>query len=312
MPDIILQNYLRELLLQYKNSDKVEYLSRAKSLALTEFGPQNIIYNDGGKFRVSRMMLTGEVTPNKFFYNPKTGVIYKNQENASHHTDIITGESLDGVSKMIPGYCIQLQDMVAQESEKITCQEEERSRKFYQLKTYFSSDDTRAISMCELKTNNGTHLANIRYIPSCRLTYILESKMTTMQMALPLIQKQVIGLVQNVWQFICKNNNSIRKSQTVSSTSSYLQRQLQMLFIFSLLIRLLYQIKEPVRTFLYAFKQAIEDVFQIEGSEIGADVMGDEKVPNLLIYENAEGSLGALERLVLEPASYHAVVKRDL
>ena len=53
------------------------------------------------------MMLTGEVTPNKFFYNPKTGVIYKNQENASHHTDIITGESLDGVSKMIPGYCIQ-------------------------------------------------------------------------------------------------------------------------------------------------------------------------------------------------------------
>ena len=38
--------------------------------------------------------------------------------------------------------------------------------------------------------------------------------------------------------------------------------------------------------------------------------MGDEKVPNLLIYENAEGSLGALERLVLEPASYHAVVKR--
>lgn len=68
--------------------------------------------------------------------------------------------------------------------------------------------------------------------------------------------------------------------------------------------------KGAVRTFLYAFKQAIEDVFQIEGSEIGADVMGDEKVPNLLIYENAEGSLGVLERLVLEPASYHAVVKR--
>lgn len=90
-------------------------------------------------------------TPNKFFYNPKTGVIYKNQEKASHHTDIITGESLDDVLKLIPGYCIQSQDMVAQESEKITCQEEERSRKFYQLKTYFSSDDTRAMSKCELK-----------------------------------------------------------------------------------------------------------------------------------------------------------------
>lgn len=108
----------QRVLLQYKNSEKTEYLSRAKSLALTEFGPQNIIYNNGGKFRVSRMMLTGEPIPNKFFYNPKTGVVYKNRENAAHHTDIITGESLDGVSKMIPGYCIQLQDMVALESEK--------------------------------------------------------------------------------------------------------------------------------------------------------------------------------------------------
>lgn len=68
--------------------------------------------------------------------------------------------------------------------------------------------------------------------------------------------------------------------------------------------------KGAVRTFLYAFKQAIEDVFQIEGSEIGADVMGEEKIPNVLIYENAEGSLGVLSRLVAEPASYHAVVKR--
>lgn len=67
---------------------------------------------------------------------------------------------------------------------------------------------------------------------------------------------------------------------------------------------------EAVRTFLYAFKQAIEDVFQIESSEIGADVMGEGKVPNVFIYENAEGSLGVLDRLVKEPASYHAVVKR--
>ena len=67
---------------------------------------------------------------------------------------------------------------------------------------------------------------------------------------------------------------------------------------------------DAVRTFLYAFKQAIEDVFQIESSEIGADVMGEGKVPNVFIYENAEGSLGVLDRLVKEPASYHAVVKR--
>lgn len=297
-------------LLQYKNSDKIEYLSRAKSLALTEFGPQNIIYNDGGKFRISRMMLTGEVTPNKFFYNPKTGVIYKNQENASHHTDIITGESLDGISKMIPGYCIQLRDMVAQESEKITCQEEERSRKFYQLNTYFASDDTRAISMCELKTKNGTHLANIRYIPSCRLTYILESKNDRNANGFALdtktgdwISAERLAIYMQKQQQHPEEPNNIKYVKLFTETTAnaiYIQP----------LDALALADKGAVRTFLYAFKQAIEDVFQIEGREIGADVMGEEKVPNVLIYENAEGSLGVLGRLVAEPASYHAVVKR--
>ena len=31
-------------------------------------------------------------------------------------------------------------------------------------------------------------------------------------------------------------------------------------------------------------------MFQVEGSEIGADIMGENKVPNVLIYENADGS----------------------
>ena len=65
-----------------------------------------------------------------------------------------------------------------------------------------------------------------------------------------------------------------------------------------------------MRTFLYAFKQAIEDVFQIEGSEMGAEVMGEGRVPNILIYENAEGSLGVLNRFVSEPQSYRDVVNR--
>lgn len=297
-------------LLQYKNSDKVEYLSRAKSLALTEFGPQNIIYNNGGKFRISRMMLTGDVIPHRFFYNPKTGVIYKDQENAAHHTDIITGESLDGVSKMIPGYCIQSQDMIAQESEKITCQEEERSRKFYQLKTYFSSDDTQAMSMCELKTNNGTHLANIRYIPSCRLTYILESKNDNNANGFAFDTKTGDWIsTERMTRLMREQQQHPEKANHIKYVKLFTETTANAIYI-QPLEPLALKDKGAVCTFLYAFKQAIEDVFQIEGSEIGAEVMGEEKIPNVLIYENAEGSLGVLGRLVAETASYRAVVKR--
>lgn len=296
-------------LLQYK-SDKVECLSRPKRLALREFGPQNIIYNNGGKFRISRMQILSEVIPHKFFYNPKTGVVYKDEENTIHHTDIITGESLDGVAKLIPGMCIEAQDMVAVEAEKITCHEEERSRKFYKTKTYFASDDPRAISECELKSPHGEHLANIRYIPSCRLTYILESRNDDNANGFAFdtktgdwISNERLGRIQEEAD---KNPEEADRTKFVklftetTANAIYIQP----------LEALLLDRKEAVRTFLYAFKQAIEDVFQIEGSEMGAEVMGEGATTNILIYENAEGSLGVLSRLVHEPEAYRNVVKR--
>ena len=298
----------QRVMLQYK-SDAVEYLSRPKALALSEFGPQNIIYNNGSKFRVARMILTGELNPDRFFYNPKTGVIYKNQDFGTHHTDIITGEPLDGIARLIPGTCIEAQDMIAIESEKITCQEEERNRKFYKTSTYFSSDDPRSISECELQYN-GQHLANIRYIPSCRITYFLESRNDNNGNGFALDTKTG-DWISNERLTRIRDEQHLHEEEIERTkfVKLFTETTANAIYIQPMEALMLHE-TEAVRTFLYAFKQAIEDVFQIESSEIGADVMGEGKVPNVFIYENAEGSLGVLDRLVKEPASYHAVVKR--
>lgn len=295
-------------MLQYK-SDAVEFLSRPKSLALSEFGPQNIIYNNGGKFRISRMLLTQDPLSHKFFYNPRTGVVYKDQESSEHHTDIITGESLDGLAKLIPGTCIQAQDMIATEQEKITCQEEERNRKYYQTKTFFSSDDPRTIHEMELKSN-GQHLANIRYIPSCRITYILESRNDESSNGFAFDTKTGNWISYNDLSKIrAEQDQHPEEAERTKFVKLFTETTANAIYI-QPLQALLLQDKGAVRTFLYAFKQAIEDVFQVEGSEIGADVMGEGNVPNVFIYENAEGSLGVLDRLVKEPESYRDVVAR--
>lgn len=293
--------------LQYK-STKLEYLSRPKRLALSEFGPQNIIYNDGGKFRISRMEILSEIIPHRFIYNPKTGVVHKDEENATRHIDIITGESFNGA--LIPGMCIEAQDMIAIETEKITCQEEERSRKYYQTKTYFSSDDPRAISECELLTFHGQHLANIRYIPSCRLTYILESRNDNNGNGFAFdtktgewISNERLSRIQE------KTDNNSEEAERIKFVKLFTETTANAIYI-QPLTALLLKKQEAVRTFLYAFKQAIEDVFQIEGSEMGAEIMGEGATPNILIYENAEGSLGVLSRFVHEPEAYRDVVQR--
>ena len=53
-----------------------------------------------------------------------------------------------------------------------------------------------------------------------------------------------------------------------------------------------------VVTLSYALKRAIENIFQVEESEVGVWIMGKKSEPNILIYEAAEGSLGVLSQMV--------------
>ena len=206
--------------------------------------------------------------------------------------------------------CIEAQDMIAIETEKITCQEEERSRKYYQTKTYFSSDDPRTISECELLTFHGQHLANIRYIPSCRLTYILEARNDNNGNGFAFdtktgewISNERLSRIQE------KADNNPEEAERMKFVKLFTETTANAIYI-QPFTALLLKKQEAVRTFLYAFKQAIEDVFQIEGSEMGAEIMGEGATPNILIYENAEGSLGVLSRFVHEPEAYRDVVQR--
>lgn len=294
--------------LQYKN-DNVETLSRARSLAIREFGPQNIIYNNGSKFRVRRMMLTGDINSHIFIYNPHTGYVNKDEENASHHVDIITGEPMQGNTQRIGGTCLMAGDMIAYEEDKITCQEEERSRESYKTDTFFACDDPGSISESELKLGD-THLANIKYIPSCRITYILSSKNDAHGNGFPFdtltgewINQERVTRLQDLAQEHPEQADRLKFVKLfteVTANAIYIQPSEGLGLVD----------KDAVRTFLYAFKQSIEDVFQIEGSEIGGEIMGDEPRPNIFIYENAEGSLGVLSRIVEDPQSFRQVVAR--
>ena len=295
-------------MLQYKN-DNVEYLSRPRALALSEFSPQNTIYNNGSRFTVSRMIIESDLVEHRFFFNPKTGVIYKDSENSEHHTDIITGESLDGIARLVSGHCIEAKDMIATETDKITCREEERNRKYYKIRSFFSSDNSNSIQCSELLSGD-QHLANISYIPACRITYILESSNNDNGNGFALDNRTGDWVSRTRLDSIRRESEShpeevdrIKFYKLFTETTAnaiYLQP----------LEALLLEDKSAVRTFLYAFKQAIEEVFQVESSEIGAEVMGEKEIPNIFIYENAQGSLGVLSRIVNEPQTYRAVVNK--
>ena len=63
-----------------------------------------------------------------------------------------------------------------------------------------------------------------------------------------------------------------------------------------------------VITLQYAIKRAIEQLFQIESSELGVNLMGNDKHPNIFIYESAEGSLGVLSQIVEDSSIFNKII----
>ena len=70
--------------------------------------------------------------------------------------------------------------------------------------------------------------------------------------------------------------------------------------------------KEGVVTLLYALKRAIENVFQAESNEIGAEMMGGGDTPNIFLYEASEGSLGILSQFIEDKAVFRTVVEEAI
>lgn len=303
------------------HNDEVQLVTRPRTLALSEFGPKNIIYHNGMKFRINRMMTNSQFATAQFHFNPRTGMIFKvsegtatgikKNESAVPKNDILTGEDLTGTNvKVIPGACVQLCDMSAQETERITCQEEERFKAGFEIETYFSTDKPKEMSQCEIILDNA-HLATLHYMPSCKITYIMKPRTDTKD-------SFTINTLNGYWT----SDNEVAKAKKEAENKGvpfdndkyrnvkiYTEMVANALYL-QPMIALNLSGEGPVRTFMYAFKQAIEEVFQVESDEIGVDIMGDMKSPNLFIYENSEGSLGVLARLVKEYDMYHAVVKK--
>jgi len=280
-----------------------EYVSRPRMIALNEFGPRNIIYHDGAKYRVDRIILPeAETKLEKAKISPFSGYIMM-KDQFTFNVDPIVNRSLDqGIDKHIHTNLIELSETKAFELQRITCQEEERVRRGFDTRTFFSVDggfDT--IREAHVKVAEEL-LLHIHSIPAARLVHINFKWKSSPENGFALNLKN--GFWQNKGQEVEEGHqDEIRRVQLYTSNTSnalYLQP------ITSLGIA---GGKRGVITLMYALKRAIEIYFQVEANEIGAAIMGEMDTPNIFLYEASEGSLGVLSQVVESPVVYQGVMQ---
>jgi len=285
------------------NEGSGEFVSRPRIIALNEFGPRNVVYHDGSKYRVDRIVLSEvEAKLEKVKISPYTGyILMKDQYN--YNVDPLVGMELSqDMDKFTFPDLVNMTETKAYELQRITCQEEERTRRGYDIKTYFAVEGGfESITEAIVKLVD-EKLLHIHAIPSARLVIINFKWKSSPE------NGYALNLKNGYWQ-TKKQENEEGNNDDIRRIKLYTTLTANALFIQPVEALAMQGGKDGVITLLYALKRAIENYFQIESNEIGATIMGEGDIPNLLIYEASEGSLGVLSQIVDNPRVYKAVMQ---
>ena len=280
-----------------------EFISRPRSIALREFGPLNIIYHNGRKYRVTQLVSQDvESALTEARISKKAGY-FLTPDQKDLEICPFTGLNLgDNANKEHLHHLLEMTETRAEEVDRISCEEEERVSRGFEIKTYFSVDGghLERIKKAIVRSSENI-LLNLRFVPAARLVHVNYQWRSQQSDGFPL------GLISGDW-----------RSSIPEPDSNYKETfQLVKLWASNLADALYIEPVQPlglspagVITLEHALKRAIENVFQVEPNEIGVVTIGDPEAPNILIYEASEGSLGILSQFVDCVEVFHQVIEQ--
>lgn len=288
-----------------------EYISRPRFIALKEFGPRNLIYHNGAKYRIEGMLVQGTgVETKKIKLSYRSGYCLIGDEADTMEMDPIFDHlPLSGQDRLPPGSknsstsfaaMAEISTSFAQKAERITCQEEERSKEGYNEQTAFAFEGnlSQIVTLTARKGELG--IMQFRYIPTARIYKLLLGWQGVPNQYFPIHKTKGVWLNTKGAERYQHEKTNIQLY--TSNTANALHLHFDQMFTPD--EDGLEKGETRVKTFMYALKRAVEQYFQVEENEISVTIVGRESskvVPrNVLIYEASEGSLGVLELLTDE------------
>lgn len=278
------------------------FLTRQRFLAISEYGPRNILYHEGRKYRVVRSIFPhGDV--DKYFHKAKLclrcGAFHTGAE-FTVNTCQVCGVTFDASTSEILVNLFQMAAVAAQPTERITCEEEERVRQGYEITSHFRYS---RIGNAERRV-----VADVRKGPDTMLTI-------------------EYGPAANMWRINRRWRRSTQKGFSLDLASGVWNRKVNDAGDSALDIGKKAQVKAGVQIFVsdtrnilrvcpgpasglsednlpsfqYALQKGLCAFFQVDEEEIASERIGTGTQCSILFWEAAEGGVGALQSLVEEP-----------
>lgn len=274
--------------------DRNEAISRPRFIGLKEFGPNNLIYHNGGKYKVKR------ITPNDVALDLSTikisintGYAFLNDEGKGVNQDPITDVPFDASNmEKIENRLLELEEAQSENSERISCMEEVRTSEGYVTELYFNSADSLQDATKIKLTVDGDELMKLFYAPAAKLI-LLNKKWR---------RGRDDGFDIGTKTGFFKTKKQLEKpnpEDPIQNIMLYTYDTSDVLYIQP--VKSLGLTEEGVITMQYALEKAIEKIYNIEPVEIDAKLMGGGEHKNIMLYESAEGSIGVLKDISRNP-----------
>jgi superfamily II DNA/RNA helicase/very-short-patch-repair endonuclease len=294
------------------------YLARSRFLALSEFGPQSLIYHEGRQFRVYKIIvgLREQADPTEHLLPvwparlcPQCGYGHFGEQRDAEHCRACS-EALAGGIHLASLY--RLENVSTRAVERITSEEEERQRQGYDMQTtyQFMETDGQIRSVHSVFSENGEDIIKLQYGPAATVWRInLGWKRRKEKTIYGFTIDPQSGRWAKNEQEPVGNGDQGGDGTVAQRIIPYVEDRRNILIITPL-----ESLNDKQMTTLqYALKRGIESVFQIEESELAAEPLPTREQRNaILFYESAEGGAGVLTRLAQDQRQFRAVAEAAL
>ena len=292
------------------------FLSRSRFLGISEFGPQSIIYHEGGTYRVRRAILgsrdeqsasaTAALPVIRSRLCPACGYAHFDAEQDFERC-VICNEKLNEGLWLRDLY--RIDQVSTRRALRITSDEEERQRLGYEMITTlrYAQDNGRAMYVPVVYSESGEKLLEIRYGASARLWRINLGWRRRKDKS---IHGFNIDVISGEW---AKDehapqadieNDELAPGKQVQRIIPFVEDTKNCLVVLPLIA----MDEKASTTFQYALKRGIESAFQLEGSELAVESLQTSSPGNsILLYEASEGGAGVLTRLARDPGAMRRV-----
>ncbi len=288
-------------------------IDRPRFIGLSEFGPQNVIYHEGRKHRVTTCILPagGIATRMRQARICATCGYIHPGDAASVDLCEHCRTVLDADNAPFPQHLLEQPTVRTRRSDRISSDEEERSREGYDITTHYRFAPSEPRRTAEVRASGGASLLEVVYAPQADLWRINHGWRRA-------ARRNGFVLDEDTGQWRKREDDDLDTNDAPDPAAHLLITGVKPYVTDTrniLLLRPLAPVadREPfLKSLANAIQRGMQFVYQVEEQEIAVELIGEGEHERLLLWEAAEGGTGVWERMLADPDSFATVAREAL